>query len=144
MGKKWFSHCLTHPFSVLLIILCSSSSALLAQVDRGGIVGTVTDSSGALVPGVTVTVTNVSTNQSTKLITDANGSYAANLLQIGSYTVAAEKEGFKRGIQSNVDVGVNQVVRVDLTLQVGEITQTVEVTSAPPAGSDGNLFFGNP
>jgi len=131
------------PFSVLLVILCASSSALLAQVDRGGIVGTVTDSSGAVVPGVTVTVTNVSTNRSSKLTTDANGSYAANLLQIGSYTVAAEKEGFKRGLQSNVDVGVNQVVRVDLTLQVGEITQTVEVTR-PPAGSDGNLFIGNP
>src|SRR5436309_16140698 len=110
MKRKGF-----HPLSVLVLLLFLlglSPSNLWAQVDRGGIVGTVTDSSGAVVPGVTVTVTNLSTNQSTKLTTDANGSYAANLLQIGSYTVAAEKGGFKRKLQSNVDVGVNQVVRV--------------------------------
>jgi len=107
-------------------------STLLAQVDRGGIVGTVNDASGAVVPGVTVTVTNVATNQSTKLTTDVYGNYTANLVRIGSYTVTAEKEGFQRTVQSNVDVSVNQVVRVNLVLQVGEVRQTIEITGAPP------------
>src|SRR5262245_32240953 len=115
--------------SLLLFLL---PAALLAQVDRGGIVGTVNDSSGAVVPGVTVTITNTATNQSTKYTTDVSGSYTANLLRIGSYMVDAEKEGFQRTVQPNVDVGVNQVVRVDLVLQVGEVRQTVEITGAPP------------
>lgn len=104
---------------------------LLAQVDRGSISGTVSDSSGGVVPAAAVVITNVGTNQSTKLTTDNSGGYVANLLRIGRYTVAAEKEGFQKTVQENVDVGVNQVIRVDLVLQVGAMTQTVEVTGAP-------------
>jgi len=103
-----------------------------AQVDRGAVSGTVTDASGGVVPGATVTVTNVDTNQSTKLTTDNSGGFVANLLRIGKYAVTAEKQGFQKTVQENVDVGVNQVVRVDLALQVGAMTQTVEVTGAPP------------
>src|SRR5436309_15361214 len=130
MKRKGF-----HPLSVLVLLLFLlglSPSNLWAQVDRGGVVGTVTDSSGALVPGVIITITNISTNQSTKLTTDVNGSYTASLLRIGTYTVTAEKEGFQKTIQSNVEVGVNQVVRVDLVLKIGEIKQVVEVIAAPP------------
>src|SRR2546430_2708058 len=130
MKRKGF-----HPHGVLVLLpflVGCSQSNLWAQVDRGGIVGTVSDSSGAVVPGVTVTITNVGTNQPTKLSSDVNGSYAANLLHIGTYSVTAEKEGFQKTIQSNVEVGVNQVVRVDLVLKVGEIRQVVEITAAPP------------
>lgn len=102
-----------------------------AQVDRGTIAGAVTDASGGVVPGATVTVTSTATNQSTKLVTDSSGNYIANLLRIGSYKVTAEKEGFQRTLQENVDVRVNDVARVDLVLQVGAMTQTVEVTGAP-------------
>lgn len=116
----------------LLIFLWASPSWLFGQVDRGGIVGTVRDSSDAVVPDATVTITNTETNQSVKLTTDSAGSYVANLLRIGKYAVTAEKEGFQKTVQSNVEVGVNQVVRVDLVLQVGAVTQVVEVTGAPP------------
>ena len=94
--------------------------------------GTVTDASGAVVPGATVIVTNVGTNQSTKVVTDNAGAYAANLLRIGTYSVTAEKEGFQKIVQGNVEVPVNEVVRIDLALQVGAMTQTVEVTGASP------------
>src|SRR5437773_1975367 len=130
MKRKGF-----HPFGSLVLLLFLpglAQSNLRAQVDRGGVVGTVTDSSRAVVPGVTVTITNVRTNQSTKLTTDVNGSYTASLLRIGTYTVTAEKEGFQKTFQSNLEVGVNQVVRVDLVLKIGEIKQVVEVTGAPP------------
>src|SRR5262245_3677493 len=92
-----------HPSQAVILeslILFLLPAALLAQVDRGGIVGTVNDSSGAVVPGVTVTITNTATNQSTKYTTDVSGSYTANLLRIGNYTVEAEKEGFQRTVQS--------------------------------------------
>ena len=120
--------------SALLLVAAIGFSTVgaWAQVDRGAIAGTVTDASGAVVPGATITITNLGTNQSTKVITDDSGGYVANLLRIGDYTVTAEKEGFQKTVQGNVEVGVNLVVRVDMVLQVGATTQTVEVTGAPP------------
>ncbi|HYA48032.1 MAG TPA: carboxypeptidase regulatory-like domain-containing protein, partial [archaeon] len=103
-----------------------------AQLDRGAIVGTVTDQAGARIAAAEVTVTNVGANQPTKVTTDGEGNFAANLLRIGTYSVAAEKKGFQKTVQENVDVGVNQSVRVDLVLKVGSTAETVEVTSAPP------------
>ncbi len=118
--------------SLALSLLGLGQSNLHAQVDRGSIVGTVTDSTGAVVPGATVTITNVATNQSVKLTTDSSGAYVANILRIGTYKVTAEKEGFQKTEQASLEVAVNQVVRVDLVLRVGGITQTVEVTGAAP------------
>src|SRR6516164_9175178 len=126
--------CIARRASLLLVFLsiCSGNAWLLAQVDRGSIVGSVTDASGAVVPGATVTVTEVGTSKSIRLATNSAGNYEANLLHIGTYKVTAEKPGFRTTEQANVDVGVNQTVRVDLVLQVGATTQTVEVKGAPP------------
>src|SRR2546430_7456185 len=77
-------------FMGVLAVSCS------AQVDRGGIVGVVTDPAGAVVAGAQVTVTNLETNQSTALNTDDQGNYAAKLLRIGMYSVAVEKAGNHR------------------------------------------------
>ena len=115
-----------------LLVMVLGSSRIWAQVDRGALAGTVTDSSGAVVPDATITITNVETNQSMKVSTDNAGGYVANLLRIGRYTVTAEKAGFQKTVQTNVEVNVNQVLRVDLVLQVGAVSQTVEVTAAPP------------
>ena len=113
-------------------LMLAINEPLYAQVDRGGIVGTITDPSGARVAAADVVVTNLSTNESVHLTTDSSGSYAANLLRIGTYSVAVRKEGFDQLIKPRVEVGVNQVVRVDLALHVGKSSQTVEVTGAPP------------
>ena len=121
-----------HLFLLLVFIATLGCSSLLAQVDRGAIVGTVSDASGAVVPGASVTVTNTATNQAARFSTNASGYYEAPLLRIGTYTVTVEKEGFRKLQQPGVEVGVNQVVRVDLTLQVGTTTQTLEVTGTPP------------
>ena len=88
------------PFLVLVsLVVCVLSlvfaDVLRAQVDRGSVAGTVTDSSGAIVPGAAITLTNVATDQSTKLTTDASGNYVANLLHIGTYRLTAEKQGFQ-------------------------------------------------
>jgi len=114
----------------LVVVICSSTS--IAQVDRGNIVGTVSDPSGADVQGAKVVIRNLATDQSVVVNTDSSGAYAANLLRIGTYSVTVEKQGFKRAVEPNVEVGVNQVVRVNLGLQVGAATELVEVTGAAP------------
>src|SRR3954468_4721118 len=117
--------------SVLSLLLVTSREGF-GQVDRGGIVGQVTDPAGAIVAGAQVKITNLAANQSSEATTDANGHYAADLLRIGSYSITVEKAGFKKAVQPKVDVGVNQTARVDFTLQVGSATETMEVTAAPP------------
>src|SRR5438445_6927290 len=114
------------------LVVAASTSSLVAQVDRGSIVGTVSDPSGASVPGAQVTIKNLATDQSVKFTTDSSGKYAANVLRIGSYSVSVEKQGFKKAGKPNVDVGVNQVVRVDLNLQVGGAHEVVEGTGVVP------------
>ena len=113
-------------------LLLTVQPLLLAQVTTGRIAGVVTDSSGSAIPDVAVTVTEVDTATPTSVKTDAAGDYLATNLKIGKYTVSFQKQGFQRSIESNVDVGIGQVVRVDIALKVGVVTQTVEVTGAPP------------
>src|SRR2546426_5731587 len=114
------------------LVVAASTSSLVAQVDRGSIVGTVSDPSGASVPGAQVTIKNLATDQSAKFTTDSSGTYAANVLRIGSYSVSVEKQGFKKAVEPKVEVGVNQVLRVDLSLQVGGANEVVEVTGVVP------------
>ncbi len=103
-----------------------------AQVDRGTIVGTVTDPSGARISDAVVVITNRDTGELIHLTTNSEGDYNARLVKIGNYSVSATKQGFERTIQQNVDVAVNQSVRVDLLLKLGSTSETVEVTGAAP------------
>ncbi len=100
-----------------------------AQVDRGGIVGTVSDLSGSRIGGARITVLNVDTNISVTAISDSSGDFSVNALKIGTYRVTAEKDGFKIAVRERVDVSVNQIAKVDFTLSVGSSTQTVEVNA---------------
>ncbi len=111
---------------------CFIAPAARAQVDRGAIVGTVSDVSASRVADAKVAITNTETNQATQTTTDEEGNYSALLLKIGRYSVRIEKSGFQSAIESSVEVGVNQVVRVDVTLKIGASSETVEVTTAAP------------
>jgi hypothetical protein len=113
-------------------LLVAVQPFVLAQVTTGRIVGVVTDPSGSRVPGVAVTITEVATGTATTVTTDAEGSYNATNLKIGTYKVGFKKEGFEQSIQSNVELGIGQVVRLDVALKVGGVTQTVEVTGTAP------------
>ncbi|HXH50480.1 MAG TPA: carboxypeptidase-like regulatory domain-containing protein [Terriglobia bacterium] len=119
-------------FVIIVFIVFLSVPALKAQVDRGTLTGTVKDTSGAVVPGAAVTITNVGTQQTTLRTTDSSGTYVVTNLPIGQYTVNFEKAGFKRTVHSNVTVSVNQTTRVDTTLEVGQVSQSVQVSAAPP------------
>ncbi|MGB7437478.1 MAG: carboxypeptidase-like regulatory domain-containing protein, partial [Candidatus Acidiferrum sp.] len=121
--------------TVALLVLgaiLSLSIAASAQVDRGAIVGTVSDASSARVVGAKVIVTNLETNQAVALSTDEEGNYSALLLKIGRYSVRVEKEGFQNSVEPGVDVGINQVIRADFTLKLGGTSETIEVSGAAP------------
>ena len=120
------------------------SFALIAfsQVERASIVGTVRDPSGAVVPGVAVRVINEGTNTVSTLTTDAGGEYLASNLTPGNYTIEAGKSGFTRRIYRNFGVQVAQVARLDITLDVGAVEQTVEVTTQAPLLQTENASVG--
>jgi len=134
MGGVMFNQvrkiCVTS-LSVFLLVLAFAGGSN-AQVDRGTIVGTVTDSTGATVAGAKIIVTNLETNQVTELSTNDEGNYSAQLLKIGRYSVRVEKQGFRSAVEPSVEVGINQAVRVDFSLKLGVASETIEVSSAAP------------
>lgn len=101
-----------------------------AQVDRGGIVGSVSDESGARIAGARVTATNLATNISSTAITDGTGNFSITSLLIGLYRVKAERSGFAVAVEPGVQVSVGQVAKIDFALHPGAESQTVEVTAA--------------
>jgi outer membrane receptor protein involved in Fe transport len=100
-----------------------------AQVISSSIVGDVQDSSNAAVPGATVIVTNVGTGASRATVTDDLGAYVFAQLPPGDYSLAATRPGFKRYEVSNINLPVNQTVRVDVRFVVGDVTEQVQVTA---------------
>jgi hypothetical protein len=115
-----------------IVALCVLPSFLLAQVNQGRLIGTVTDQSGGVIAGATVTVTDVQKNVSRTLTTDSAGEYVAPNLDPDTYAVRVESKGFKTFTRDGMQLGVGQDARVDVTLQTGEQTQTVTVTEALP------------
>lgn len=103
-----------------------------AQADMGTIVGTIVDSSGAVVPNAGVTLTQVGMDTKSSVKTDSQGSYIATPLRIGSYVVAVEAPGFKTERRTGIALQVQDRLRVDFTLQVGSVNETVEVHAATP------------
>jgi hypothetical protein len=108
----------------LLIIVAGSATA---QTFRGTILGTIIDSSGAAMPGATVTIKNVDTGLVRTVTTSEDGSYSAPELPIGNYSITVEKAGFKTGLVTGINVEVSTERRVDVTLQPGQLAQRVEV-----------------
>jgi Carboxypeptidase regulatory-like domain/TonB-dependent Receptor Plug Domain len=113
-----------------------------AQVDTGTIIGTVKDTSGAVVPGAAITATEVNTGIKTDVKSGADGNYVITPLKIGSYTVSVDANGFQKVVQQNVVLNVQATVRVDFSLKVGSVTQTVEVSGAPPLVQTTNASLG--
>ena len=103
-----------------------------AQTSFGELLGTVTDSSGAAVPDVAVTIINMATGITRQVKTDQAGDYRAVSLLPGPYKVSAEHTGFAVAQSDTIEVIVGQTLTMNLTLQVGTTTQTIEVTAAAP------------
>ncbi|MBX5495099.1 MAG: carboxypeptidase regulatory-like domain-containing protein, partial [Bryobacteraceae bacterium] len=103
-----------------------------AQTITGAITGTVTDPSGSVVPGATVTAVNVATNVATEVVTNEAGIYNLLFLPVGEYTLSVTARGFKKANTASFRLEVNQTARVDVRLEVGEPAQVVEVTDVAP------------
>ena len=113
------------------LLLCCASLAW-AQSVQGDLTGSVTDTSGAFIVGAKITITNESTGGTRQLETDASGNFLAIGFFVGSYRVEFEKEGFRKKLVPNVKVEPATLRRVDAVLDVGNITESVQVTSAAP------------
>src|SRR4051812_3531987 len=115
------------PFSLFLLFMLAAGLLLprtvIAQVDMGSISGTVRDTSGAVLPGVKVTLSNVDTGVTSSTTTGSEGQYTFSPIKIGHYSVSATASGFRTVHQNNVTVDVQQKVEVNLSLPVGQATE---------------------
>jgi hypothetical protein len=131
---------------MLLAGVCLASlfivSPLFSQGNLGRITGTIIDQSGGAIAGATVTVLDVQRGVSRTLTTGDSGEYNAPNLLPGSYSVRAEAKGFKKVEQQNILLEVGKEIRVDLSLQPGEISQTITITEAPPMVETTNATLG--
>src|SRR5579862_5956055 len=117
----------------LALIACLGSvHSAFAQAVYGSIAGTVYDSSGAGVPKATVTITDLQKNINYSAVTNESGNYSQAHLIIGRYRVRVELAGFKTAIQESVDLAVDTVTTVDVTMQPGDVNQTIEVKEDVP------------
>ena len=113
--------------SCLVVISLLSSFAAFGQSDRGTLTGTVSDTAGAVVAAAPVSVTNAATGVALKTVTTSTGSYTVNSIPVGTYTVIVQVPGFKTFQQSGVRVDVAQTARIDVTLEVGAVTDSVSI-----------------
>ena len=117
---------------VLAFGLSFASPPVFAQAVSGTILGTVTDSSGAVMSNAKVTVVNEGTGLTRTVIADASGEFTAPSLPTGRYTVIAEASGFKTLSLSNIQLGVDQRARIDLKLDVGSVSESVTIEARAP------------
>ncbi|MBV8858973.1 MAG: TonB-dependent receptor [Acidobacteria bacterium] len=113
-----------------LLLLSALTLSASAQVNNASVTGLVTDSTGAVVTGASVTLKNKATNVETTATTDSSGYYTFASVPVGVYAVTVERQGFKRVVLEEVKLEVGQKARVDAALEVGAVTETVTVTSA--------------
>jgi hypothetical protein len=129
-----FSDCKFAIIALLSTLLIFSASRLSAQTGgEAAITGTVTDSSGAVVSNVSVTATNTATGVATVRTSSAGGVYDISPLLVGSYTVTAKANGFQTYQQQNITLAQGQTFGLNIALQVGNASETVTVSAAPPA-----------
>src|SRR5215831_4889735 len=104
----------------------------MAQAVSGTILGTVKDSSGAAIVNAAVVITGAENGVRRSVFTDTAGDFSAPLLPTGAYGLSIEAQGFKKTTLSNLQLGVDQKLRADLTLEVGTINETVQVEAQAP------------
>jgi hypothetical protein len=120
-------------FDMRAVVLCCLSAVVLsAQEPYGRITGRVVDSGGAVVPGASLRVTNTETRVETNASSDSAGAYEARNLIPGRYTITAETKGFKRYLRGPVEVRVGDVLTIDITLELGAVSESVTVTAEAP------------
>jgi uncharacterized surface anchored protein len=121
-----------HRLLLLIVLALSFATASLLASTKSTILGTVKDASGAVVPGATVKVTSENMLITRVITSDSAGDYVAADLDPGRYTITVDLTGFKTFMRTGVTLDVEQSLRVDVSLEVGNVTQKVEVSGQPP------------
>jgi hypothetical protein len=121
-----------HVVRFAFVIFSLSVAVASAQDTTGTILGTVTDASGAVLPGVTVTVKNIDTSQARTIVSDAAGSYRAALLPPGRYEITAQLAGFQTMVRSGITLTVGQQAVVDTKMSLGNVSESITVEGAAP------------
>ncbi len=119
--------------ALTLVLVFALAHLALGQQGTGNIVGSIKDSSGAVVPGANVTITNSATGVTFHTKTNSSGFYESPALLLGDYRVSAAAGGFKTSVAENVTVEVDRRAEIDLILIIGRVSETVRVSSAPPS-----------
>ncbi len=124
------------------ILLSLFTSCLWSQSYQGSIRGVITDSSGSAVANVKVTLTNQATNDSRSTVSSSSGEYVFNTIDPATYSVLAEAPSFKKAIHRDLVVATQQVVTTDVQLELGSVSQSVEVTEEVPIVESSNASNG--
>ena len=119
---------ITHIAILMAMLACK----LFGQADSGTIVGSVTDPAGAVVPGATVTISTIATGLTRTATTNANGQYRADAFPTGPLTITVEQSGFQKLVRSGIALTAADTLTVNLALSVGNVQETVQVTSEAP------------
>jgi hypothetical protein len=130
--KTWLSSAMQLLCALTVGVLLFGASLLQAQVDTGSISGVVTDASGAVLKGATVTLTNEGTGAELTTTTGDSGTYTLSPVRIGNYTLTASSAGFQKATQKNLTVNVGANLLANFTLKPGAVSETIEVTSTTP------------
>ncbi len=115
------------------LALLAMAGPLRAQTATGQITGTVKDATGAVVPGATVTVSSELTGSKREVVTGKDGNYVIPLLPVSTYSVTASLQGFRPAKRTGIRLNVDQVARIDLELQTGNLTEAIEVQASSVA-----------
>src|SRR5258707_13806007 len=115
--------------ALFLLVVCGSFT-IQGQTNFGRISGSVKASNGAAIPNANVTITNLATNLVRTVTTDSDGFYTATNLPVGTYTVAAVGNGFKKAEQAGIALAADSRLTLDLALEPGQVTETVQVSTA--------------
>lgn len=132
-------------YTGLLLTLLLSTAVFSAPMQNiyGSLTGTVTDESGAVIPGVSVTAANAGTGLTRSTVTNERGSYLITSLPVGQYTITVELPGFKKELRTGITLQVDQTGREDFRLAVGNVTEVIEVTAAAPLVASETSSVGN-
>ena len=126
----------------ILFLLAAMTAAIWAQGERGGFNGTVTDSTGAVLPAAEVVVMESQTRVETRAVTNDSGVFRFPYLPPGLYKITVSKTGFRPSAVDNITLRVAQILTVDFKLDVGQVTETVEVSGTPPLIETGTSEIG--
>ena len=138
----------------LFVAICVTAATAFAQIGTSTITGRVTDSSGGVIPGVSVSIVQKGTNFKSLVVTNEDGIYRVLSLQPGEYTVTFELTGFKKTVREGVELRTGDMLALDVSLQIGQVSDSIEVqgaaalleteTSATRAVMSGNVLYEMP